>query len=451
MARIGMRQGLVQGVRQEMQLLPRMLQSIEVLQLPGAELEAFLLDAVQSNEALRLAEPVGPGAVSGHVASSGPRGGGAEARDRHDAWLENQAAPEGGLTEHLEAQVALLDLGPSAAAWVGFVIRALDPSGYLTATDEMLMSWAADEGLAGDEGCLGRAIAVVQSLEPRGIGGRDAVESLLLQLDPREPDYDLTCRLLEEFLDEVAKNKLPSVAKSLGVDIEQLHELLGRLKELRLAPAGGLGGVDSPSIRPDVIVERHGDGFQVRIDDSGLPPVEIDGSVERLARDKAQASEVRTYLRERLNQARWLVDAVAERKRTLQRVATWVFHAQRRFLEEGPAALVPLSMTEVAEGLDLAVSTVSRAVAEKYADTPWGFVALRSLFPVSAGANEGAVRDSVGDALKKVVDEEDPERPFSDDELAARLSEAGYEVARRTVAKYRRELGIPSSYRRRRW
>lgn len=455
MSRFGFGQELRQGTRQEMQLQPRMLQAIEVLQLGRGELETYLREALQDNEALGVDESAAREALSGGAAA--PSGHGAAARertDRFDAWLENQPDAEKGLIEHLDEQAAVLDLEPELAPWVRLVIGCLDGNGYLSISDEALMEYGRSQGLAGEAGQLGRAIAVVQRLEPRGIGGRDAVESLLLQLDPDEPDYALLCRLLEEFLEDVAKNKLPSVARELGVDIERLQELLERLRQLELAPGSGLSSEESPPLRPDVIVEPaegNGNGFEIRIDRSGLPALRIDPEVEDLARDSEQPSEVRRYLRHKIERAHWLVDALVQRTRTLQRIATTIFLEQRTFLERGPAHLVPLRMTDLAEELGIHVSTVSRGVAGKYAHTPWGIFPLRSFFQAAAGGSEQVVRGTLQEELKRIVDAEDGANPLSDEELMKALADRGFEVARRTVAKYRRELDIPSSYRRRKY
>ena len=432
--------------RQEMQILPRMLQAIEVLQLPAIELEAYLREAVEGNETLRL-EDLG----RGPEAPPPPRRGAHGASDRHHEWLESQAAAPAGLAGALEEQLGLLDVEAELLPWVRLLIECLDPNGYLSAGDETLLALAEERGLARDPGCLGRAIGALQRLEPRGIGGRDAVEALLLQLDPRDPDYGLLCRLLEEFLEDVARNKLPAVARALGIDLARLEELLARLRELRLRPAAALVDDAPQPIRPDLAVERRGQGFEVRVESSAQPAVAIDASMEALAGDRRQGPLVRRYLRGKLERARWLIEALEQRRETLLRVATATFRRQRAFLSDGPEHVRPLRMGEVADELGVHVSTISRAVAGKFADTPWGILPLRSFFQASAGGDEDATRDQVAERIRAILAAEDPRAPLSDDAVVAALARQGLEVARRTVAKYRSELGIPSSYRRRRW
>ncbi len=446
MARLGISQQIRQGMQQEMQLLPRMLQSIEVLQLPSLELEAYLHHAIQENVTLTLEVP-GPSQLEGPR----PRRGSWEESESHGAWLENQPDSAPGLEEAVLGQLPWGDIEQELEPWVRLVAGSLDAAGCLAVSDERLLEMAGEAGLGEDAGALGRAIAVVQAVEPRGIGGRDLVETLLLQLSPDDPDYGELCRLLEEFLEDVAKNKLPAVARSMGLEIDELNRLLGRLRELDPSPGRRLGGESQPPIRPEVLVRPKDEGYEILIDQSGLPALSIDEGVAQLARDREQAADVRRYLREKLEQARWVMDAVEQRRRTLQRIAVYVFNHQRPFLDEGPGHLSPLRMTAVAEELDLHVSTVSRAVSGKFAETPWGTFPLRHFFQAAAGGDEGTAREDVREVVRRVFAEEDPRAPLSDDEVVEALGAQGVKLARRTVAKYRKELGIPSSYRRRKY
>ncbi len=443
---LGFHQNMRQGLRQDMLLLPKMLQAVEILQIPTLELDRYLREAVQENEALHLEEPHSE-------LESGPYGPRRTAEDsaRFDAWLENQPEPEGGLVAHLEAELALTEVTPELEGWVRLLLGALDERGLLEVPDDVLLEFAHEEGLVGDEEMLGRAIGVLQSLEPRGVGGRNLVEALLLQLDPADPDYAELCALLEKHLDEVVKNKLPQVAREMQIDQERLQELLGRLRELELSPGRSVAATSPRPIRPEVIVEEGTNGFEVRIDGSGLPTVRLDEDVKALVKDPRTDVDVRRYLRNKLDRARWIVDALEQRRTTLLRIATHVFERQKACLEKGLDHLVPLRLTEVAEALDIHVSTVSRAVAEKYAETPWGTIALRELFPAPAGTDDDTTRDSLQEAVKAIFAGEDPTRPLSDDEVVKLLVRDGVKIARRTVAKYRRELGIPSSYRRRKY
>jgi RNA polymerase sigma-54 factor len=333
---------------------------------------------------------------------------------------------------------------------VRFLIASLDANGYLSASDEELVARAAAEGLAGGADELARSLGVLRSLEPRGIGARSAVDALLLQLDPADPEYERLRRLLGEFLGELAKNKLPSVARAMNLSIDEVRALLARLSALDPHPGRQLCDELSPAILPDVVVEpTPGGGFEVRVDRSAWPAVAVDPTVHELARDKGQTKQVRSYLRGKIDRARWIVEAVEQRGETLLRISRSLFGKQRAFLEQGPGHLAALRMTDLAQEIGLHVSTVSRAVAGKYAQTPWGIYPLRYFFQ-SAGS-DGSSREDVRDLVRRVFEREDPARPLSDDEVVAAMGAQGIELARRTVTKYRKELGIPSSYRRRRY
>lgn len=442
MPRSNLSMGLGQSAEQRLLLQPRMLQSIEVLQLPTIDLEAFLRDAFEENIALDLDEPAG--------VDTRPRGTW-EDTDRHDEMLRNQPGPTPGVAERVEEQLALSELPEGLLEWVRFLSSCLDAGGYLSAPDEVLLEQAQECGLTGGTAALGRAIAELQGLEPRGVGARGPIEALILQLDPEDPDYALLCRVLEEFLDEVAANKIPVVAKALGVEVPRLLELVDALRGLDPRPAAELAAEAAPTIHPEVVVEPDGVDFCVHVDHAGLPAVSVDEEVQRLARESDLEPETRRYLRERLEQARWIVDALVQRKATLQRVAAAVCAHQRPFLEHGPGHLRPLRMGEIAERLDIHTSTVSRAVAGVHVQTPFGIVSLRQMFQAEGGGSEDTARDDVREVVRDVVAAEDAARPLSDDEIAEAVSRRGFSIARRTVAKYRGELAIPSSYRRRRY
>jgi len=432
---------LSQRATQQLSMAPRMLQSIEVLQLPSTDLEAWLLEQAEGNEALCLEAPPVPIERRGTIEDS----------HAYDQMLRNQPDRPRSLSAEVEAQLAASDLDPARLAWVRLLVGCLDERGYLAPTDEQLVAQATAAGLAGGAGALGVAIADLQALEPRGLGARNAIEALLLQLDPADPDYALLCRLLEDFVEELARNKLPHVARAIGLDLGELERLLALLGELDPRPAAQLVEVGAETLRPDVVVlPDEAAGFTVELASGALPAVSVDEDLRTIAGDAGQGVDARRYALGKVEQARAVVDAVRQRGETLLRVARAVFGHQAEYLRHGCGHLAPLSMTALAEELDLHVSTVSRCVAGKYAQTPWGIEALRDLFQAAAGGGEAA-RTDVAALVQAVFDAEDRTAPLSDDEAVAELARRGVELARRTVAKYRRELGIPSSYQRRRF
>lgn len=451
MPRPGLGTHLSLGTRQELALAPRMLQSVEVLQLPAGDLEAWLLEQAESNEALCLDPPASSEDRTAATPDLPARRPDREATEAHDEMLRNQPDRAAGLAEELEPELAATGLEGSRLEWARFLIGCLDERGYLSAPDEVLLEQAREAELPGGAAALGLAIADLQSLEPRGLGARDAIEALLLQLDPDDPDYGLLCRLLEEFVEELARNHWPDVARAMDLEMPDLQRLLAILGELDPRPAARLVGEDVPCLRPDVRVLPDETGrLQVELANGALPAVAVDETLRSLARDREQPADVRRYARERVDGARAVVDAVRQRGETLLAVSRALFAHQRAYLEHGPGHLVPLKMTALAEELGLHVSTVSRCVAGKYAQTPWGIEPLRGFFQSAAGGGDAA-RGDVREVVREVFAAEDPTAPLSDGEAAEILAARGLDLARRTVAKYRRELGIPTSYRRRRF
>lgn len=451
MAKFGLGTSMQQSLGQHMQLLPRMLQAIEVLQLSSQDLEAWVADAVGENEALTLEAPLERGFSSdgSPTYSSSARGTRADS-DRHSAFLESQPDKGQTLAERLEENLAVLDLGPRAHGWLRLLVESLDANGWLALSDEQLLEEATTRGLEGGATELARALERLRNLEPRGLGARGPLEAMLYQLDLDDPDRPQIALLLSEHLEDLARNKLPLVARAMGVEVAELERLLERLRGLNPRPAAELSGEISPVIEPDMQVERVGARFEVTLSGQCTPVVSIDPSVETMAKDRASAPAVRRYLRDKLERARSVVEALEMRRQTLGRIGARLFEHQSAFLEHGPGHLVPLRMKDMANELGIHVSTVSRAVAGKHAQTPWGILPLRHFFQAASGGDERA-REDVRDLVGKVFAEEDRAAPLSDDEVVVRMRDRGFELARRTVAKYRQELDIPSSYRRRRY
>ncbi len=431
-----------QSQGQELVLLPKMVQALQLLQLSGLELEEFLRNAAEENEALRVEER--------EFSPPPQRAGAKEASAAHDEWLASQPDRPRSLAQALEEQLALVELDARLAAATRWLIAHLDENGYLPFEDGDLLERALAAGLPLDETLLERAKAVLHAFEPRGVGARNAIEALALQLDPADPDFTDLRRLLAEFVGELARNRLPWVAQEMGLSMGELKELLHKLAVLDPRPGRELAGEAAPAIVPEVVVERSENGFEVRVDAARLPAVALDDSVVALARERSQSPEVKAYLRDKVERARWIVAACEQRGRTLLAIARALFARQREFLENGPTKLAPLRMGELADELGLHTSTVSRAVAGKHAQTPWGIFALRRFFQAAVGGGEDLARDELRERVKALFAAEDGSAPLSDDDVVRLLAEQGVQLARRTVASYRKELGLPSSYRRRR-
>jgi RNA polymerase sigma-54 factor len=314
------------------------------------------------------------------------------------------------------------------------------------------------EGLHATLDDASRALDLVQSLEPKGIGGRTAEETLLLQLRPGDPLRDRKRQLITHHLEDWKKNRLPRICQSLGASMDELKELLEEMSDLRPHPGAILRTERSPYLHPDVIIEwtEAADGqpdYAVRLVNEYFPSLRISPQYLRMFEDAATDPAVREMLKKKIGSARWLIDAIRQRQDTLLRVVREIVQHQKEFLDRGLTAMKPLKMQRIADDLGIHVSTVSRAIADKYAQTPQGILPLKFFFHGGTGSTDGSVesRLSVKDRVRQVIEQEDRRNPLSDEDLAARFKAEGLNIARRTVTKYRKQLGIASSRERREW
>ncbi len=505
---------------QQMKLAPRMIQSMEILQMSQAELEARVQQELESNPTLEVAETSADVAVDGELgAPAGDADGGNEPSDdaplqlsgesdaaefrRLDAYeesnpdaVENEytqdltradvrdyrdelpdrraarndefdakaqaiaAAPARGVSlhDHLRGQWALCDVAPELRPLGEAIIGHLEEDGYLRTPLETI---AAAQGVPVT--LVERALGAVQVLvEPAGVGARTPAECLLLQLDALEDSEDhgwpagafaIARRIVEHHLDDVSHNRLPRIAEKTGLSIEEVKESLALLRRLSLAPARRLVDDASAPVVPDAIVEYDEvqDRYIAYLNDARIPNLRINQEYARLARDRGAEKRDREFVRTNLSNAQWLLDAIGQRRHTLLRVVRAVVDAQREFFDQGMQALRPLPMTGLAEQLGIHVATVSRAVADKFIATPRGVLPLRKFFSggVTTDAGDEIAWDAIKEALRAVIDAEDRQKPFSDEQLVGELKKRGIEIARRTIAKYREQLGIPPARLRR--
>ena len=473
--------GLNLRLSQQLRLAPQIIQSIEILQLQAMDLKELIENELQENEALEVVEPSrdelpdvaangkeddgsfeddaervldrldalaeaerAPGSYASAVA-------GEEASDRKLEAMQNTPAEETGLAEHLVRQLEEMELTPEVRRAAEAIVYNLDDAGYLRFPMQEVLD-GMDVPVGPDIGL--RALTVVQSLDPKGVGARDLSECLLLQIEDDDPDAELKRTLLKDHLDDVTRNKLPKVARALGISVQELYELLHGLGHMSTRPGAAFSAGPVRYIRPDVVVDWEDGEYVVSLVNDHLPRVGISPRIRKMLRESRDDPKVRDYLKKKIDSAKWLIEAIAQRKNTLERVAREIVRRQRDYLDFGVSHLHPLKMQEVADELGIHVSTVSRAISDKYAQTPQGIVPLKFFFTGGTESEDGGVesRHSVKERVRQIIDAEEKQRPLSDDEVADRLNkEFGLSIARRTVTKYRKALGIPSSRQRRVW
>ncbi len=379
---------------------------------------------------------------------------------KSEAMAQTAARPE-SLVEQLQEQWALADVEDVLREPGSAIISYIEGDGYLRTPLETIIDRLPPPGPGQSRPApelMQRALQAVQLLlDPPGVGARDTRECLLLQADAlrdqspasQRDSWRIVRTLIADHLEDLAQNRLPRIVERSGLSLDQVKQAMERMKLLTLAPGRQLVSESPGMIVPDAIVEHDPDQdrYIAYLNDTRLPNLRINQEYAKLAREKESPKATKEFIRKNLSNAAWLIDAVEQRRRTLLRVINVVVDAQRDYFDYGPQALKPLPMTQVAEQLGIHVATVSRAVSDKHLLTPRGVVPLRGFFTggTQTESGENVSWDAVKAALKDIIDAEDKASPLSDDALADELSKRGIEIARRTVAKYRDQLNVPSA------
>jgi RNA polymerase sigma-54 factor len=483
-----------------MKLAPQIIMSIEILQLPALELSEHIAQQLEENPALDVKDVADEPAVEATADDSRADGEGDQTllreiegaldamedydREWGDTIPKRVADPEAGdrkleamnntpsrpvsLRDHLAQAYSLLDLPPRVQAFGEYIIFDLDEAGLLQYDLEEIRRDYNRPRLAVDPfGAVSsreaeQALQALQDMrDPPGVGARNPRECLILQLDEGDPEYELKRLLIEEHLEDIQKNRLPRIEKATGRDRETVKRAIREVQALTMKPGGDHGDDRRVYVTPEVVVEYRDGEWVVTLENTYLPPLRVTPWVRKLMEDERRAAqtggdrlsrETKEYLMKKFEGATRLIDAIRQRQSTLERVAREIFKEQQGFLEGGISELKPLKMAQVAETLGIHVSTVSRAIADKWAQTPRGIFPLKFFFTGGTATDEGEslARASIKQLVHRIVEEEDKQNPLSDEEIAGRLKEQhGLDIARRTVTKYRKALRIPSSRQRR--
>lgn len=374
--------------------------------------------------------------------------------------MANAAARGASLYDQLIAQWHLADLDERTAALGEYLISMVDNDGYLRASEEELLKQAPDE-VDGSPVTIDDLNDVIESmqywLEPPGVAARDLRECLLLQieaLERNEPESDLEIirTLVMNHLKDIEGNKLPNIVKATGYSLDEIKQGIQGLRQFTPHPGRSLASESPNHITPDAVIEfdDENDSYLATLTNGRLPSLQINRDYMDMAKDRNVEKKARDFIGGQLRNANWLIEAIEQRNRTLLRVIGVVVAAQREYFEQGPQALKPLPMTQVADQLGIHVATVSRAVSEKYLETPRGIVSLRMFFSGGTETDSGESMSwtAVQAKLKELIDNENKSKPMSDEALAKALNEQGIDIARRTIAKYRDQMSIPSARQR---
>jgi RNA polymerase sigma-54 factor len=496
---------LGQKMSQVQILAPRMIQSMEILQLPIMALEERIQQELQENPVLELreAEPGAEGEEAGPAVAvqdepdpgerelvidsqnneldfdrlealnrdwensfneehRPSRSGLDEEGDRkHDA-MQNMASRPQALQEYLNDQIAYLDVTPEQAKLMRHVIAHIADTGYLGYLDEKdefhpftleEVARTYSEPVTAEQ--VEEALTFVQKLDPPGVGARNLRECLLLQITPETPHRELLRVLIQNHLEDIHHNRLPIIQKKTGFDLHVIKDAIEALRHLNPKPGAQFDAEHVPHVVPDIKVERNDQGgYDVRLLDDWLPNISINRKYIEMYREKGADPKTREYLKRKIQAATWLQDSIAQRRSTLEKVTRAIIQHQRAFLDKGAEHIEPLKMQQIADQVGVHVTTVSRAVDDKYVETPRGVFALKRFFGggTHTASGEEVAWEVIKQKLLEIVEKEDKSNPLSDEDLMKRLHEAGYTtLARRTVTKYRKMLNIPSSRQRKDW
>lgn len=503
---MALEQRLSLKLSQKLVMTPSLQQAIKLLQMTRMELETVLAQELVENPVLEeasespeveeeeehLAQKEEPAATNGDVSDVIDRKESMENIDLDayfgDEWdssyepsmietreaspLENSLSREGDLYDHLLWQLHMGDCSPIEREIGELIIGNLDADGFLVATPEEIRAMGDDASEAGEgEGAeprylledVQRALALVRSFDPPGIACGNLRESLELQLDhlrqrrlredpeaEEQPDEALARRVIAEAWDLFLRRQFPLVAKKLGIELADLEPAIDLIRTLETCPGRQFSNERVHYIEPDVFVRRVGDEYVIQLNDDGLPRLRVSRAYRRMLakmRSEGQQAEAQSFIKDKMRSAVWLIKSLDQRQRTIYKVAASIIRQQQDFLDQGIDYLRPMVLRDVAEDISMHESTVSRVVSNKYIHTP------RGLFPLKFFFHSGIDRDygenisslTVKRKIEQMIGAEDPRQPLSDSELMRILNREGIQIARRTVAKYRDELHIPSS------
>ncbi|WP_227762291.1 RNA polymerase factor sigma-54 [Zhaonella formicivorans] len=446
---------------QKLIITPELKQAINILQLSTLELAEYIQQELLENPMLELkeeeekeqVEPVEEHEIDwqeyfADKSDLGLPNGPKEATAPHS--IENFLTQAPTLLEHLTIQLELLRLSPKEEEIGHFLLGNINGNGYL----EIELQEAAEKC-----GCelaeVEKVLALIQGFEPTGVGARDLAECLLLQLRAKEWADPVAEAIIKNHLVDLAEGKWQKIAKALAVSPLEVQAAADLIKTLDPKPGSKYGNSLEPRyIIPDVVVEKVEGEYVVLVNDSSTPRLGVNPVYQALMkREKNYDEETVKFVEQKLNSALWVIKSIEQRRLTLYKVVNCIISFQREFFERGLKALKPLTLKQVADVLGIHESTVSRATAHKYVQTPLGVFELKFFFANGVESSQGTSTSaqSVKATIQELVDSEDPRRPYTDQQLAELLTQRGISISRRTVTKYRDEQGIPAAAKRKRF
>jgi RNA polymerase sigma-54 factor len=450
--------------QQKLLMTPELRQAIAILQMSSLELSEYIRNELAENPLLEEKDEAEESADNEEEMTT-------EVNDDISEWLdvfgdndsydaavnyqeegkslESYVAQKPSLYEHLEFQLHLYSTSPEDQIIGHYLIGSIDENGYLTANLEDVA-----RQLNVDIEQVNKALELIQSFTPPGLGARNLAECLLLQLRQYGKDSAIARSIINDYLPDLARGRLNHIAQKLGVPVQKIQQICDIIRTLDPKPGLQFGGDETKYVTPDMIVEKIDGEYVVIINDFNFPRLIVNNMYESLLKQADfQSQEARKYLEDKMGSAVWLIRSIEQRRMTLYRVSRCIVDLQSDFLDQGVKHLKPMTLRQVAELINVHESTVSRATTNKYMQTPQGLFELKYFFSTGVESNgeDKVSSKSIKQMLQEIVVSEDPLRPISDEAISKLLREQGIRISRRTVAKYRQELNIPPTSARRRY
>jgi RNA polymerase sigma-54 factor len=479
-------------LRQELKINPRLYQAMDLLYMPLLDLQQHLKQELLNNPFLDLVEEDDEEEETADTEAATAEESAEEEKDRRDEidweeilldgfdtaggrreeheereYYEPVTVATRDLSDHLRDQISLLELTPRQMLLADEFIGNIGDDGYLaTPVDEIVASLnelvtraAEEEGREDEDLPLYTAeegeamLGTVQGLDPAGVGARDLRECLLLQLQEAGLEQSLPYRLVKDCFDELIAHRWSEISKRFGISASDVQKAADEIAKLDPKPGLRYSSGDDNYIIPDLIVDKIDGQYHVFLNDANLPRLKLSKAYQEIARDKKKfEGENKEFISNKLNSANWMIQAIEQRRQTMLKVMNYIVDRQRDFFEKGVQFLKPLTLREVAEVINMHESTVSRVTNEKFVQTPRGVLPLKFFFSSGLATADGDDVSARGikAQLEKLVQEEDPRHPLTDQAIVNILRESGVQIARRTVAKYRDQLGVLSARMRKR-
>jgi len=377
-----------------------------------------------------------------------------EMEDLRADTFANIPARDETLQEYLTSQLSWFNISGPLRDMAERIINNLNVNGYFPYDIETFLG---EDALPDEKSLAEEALEFVRRLEPAGIGAKNLQDCLMMQVHDSTPHADILRILIKSYIGDIANNRIPQIVRSTGLPLSVIQEVIAELRHLKPHPGAEFSERSAAVIIPDIIVEKdEEENYTVRIADDITQRLRINEEYLDMSKQKATDKETRKYLRQNIGSAQWFFEAIEQRKRTLLEVSRAIVQHQIDFFEDGPQAIRPLKMQQIAEQVGVHITTVSRACEDKWMLTPQGIYSFKRFFTgsiasIDSSEDGGHAQDTVKRKLRELIDSEDKKEPLNDNAIVKKLADDGIKVARRTVVKYRQAMNIPSSRGRKEW